>query len=227
MTEKVDFDKHAEEYEKVLSEDLSMFGEESGYFAEYKIKLVKEKLTYIPKNILDFGCGIGRNLKYLREYFPEANISGCDISQKSFEVASKNNPDTSFFLINEVNIKKNNNKFDLIFTSCVFHHIKPDIRKDSMRIINSMLKEKGTFFIFEHNPYNPVTQKIVRDCIWDTDAILLKAKETISLSEDIGFKIRQKKYTLFFPAFLSGFRFLEKYFGFLPLGGQYFIIAEK
>jgi len=227
MTKKVDFDKHAEEYERVLSEDLSMFEEDSGYFAEYKIKLVQEKLTFIPEKILDFGCGIGRNLKYLKKYFPDSNISGCDISPKSIEIANRNNPNTDFFIINDENIRNHINKFDLIFTSCVFHHIKPDIRKDSMTIIDSMLKEKGTFFIFEHNPYNPVTQKIVRECIWDTDAILLKTKETISLSEDIGFKIREKKYTLFFPAFLSGFRFLEKYIGFLPLGGQYFIIAEK
>jgi hypothetical protein len=96
-----------------------------------------------------------------------------------------------------------------------------------MNIIDTMLKDKGIFFIFEHNPYNPVTRKIVKDCIWDADAILLKTKETVSLTEDKGFKLKDKKYTLFFPAYLSGFRFLEKYMGFLPLGGQYYIIAEK
>ena len=42
-----------------------------------------------------------------------------------------------------------------------------------------------------------------------------------------GFKMKEKKYTLFFPAFLKMFRFLEKYMGFLPLGGQYYVIAEK
>jgi SAM-dependent methyltransferase len=227
MKKKVDFDHHAEEYEKVLSEDLSMFGDDSGYFAEYKIRLVKEKISFNPVNILDFGCGIGRNLKYLRKYFPDSNISGCDISQKSIEIAIKNNPNTDFFIINDEKIKEHKNKFDLIFTSCVFHHIKPDIRKDSMSIIDTMLKDKGIFFIFEHNPYNPVTRKIVKDCIWDADAILLKTKETVSLTEDKGFKLKEIKYTLFFPAYLSGFRFLEKYMGFLPLGGQYYIIAEK
>lgn len=225
--EKVDFDKHAEEYDKILAEDLSMFGEENGYFAEYKIKLVREKFSVNPLNILDFGCGIGRNLKYFRKFFPDSIISGCDISAKSIEVAQKNNPDIDFFILNDENIKAHLGKFDLIFTSCVFHHIQPSLRKDSMNQIDNMLKDKGIFFIFEHNPYNPITRKIVKDCIWDEDAILLNTKETLALTEDTGFKMKEKKYTLFFPAFLKMFRFLERYMGFIPLGGQYYVIAEK
>ncbi|HEY5124819.1 MAG TPA: class I SAM-dependent methyltransferase [Ignavibacteria bacterium] len=225
--EKVDFDHYAEDYDRVLAEDLSMFGEESRYFAEYKIKLVREKLSDKPLNILDFGCGIGRNLKYFNKFFPEANISGCDISAKSIEIAQKNNPDSAFFILNDENIKKHINKFDLIFTSCVFHHIQPALRIDSMNQIDSMLKVKGIFFIFEHNPYNPVTRKIVKDCIWDEDAILLNTKEMLALTEGIGFKLKEMKYTLFFPAFLKLFRFSEKYLGSLPLGGQYYVMAEK
>ena len=37
-----------------------------------------------------------------------------------------------------------------------------------------MLSEKGNIFITEHNPYNPVTRKIVSECAYDKDAILLK-----------------------------------------------------
>jgi len=225
--EKVDFDKHAENYEKVLSEDLEIFGEESGYFADYKIKIVSENLNYKPLRILDFGCGIGRNIKYFKKYFQDSEITGCDISAKSIEIAKKNNPDVKFFLLNNINIKENESRYDLIFTSCVFHHIEPGLRPESMNGIKSMIKKNGSFFIFEHNPYNPVTRKVVKDCIWDADAILLTKKETLNLTEQTGFTVKQKKYTLFFPAFLKIFRFMEKYIGFLPFGGQYYVIAEK
>lgn len=224
---KVDFDKHAEEYEKVLSEDLSKFGEESGYFAEYKIKLTRKYLKTEPISILDFGCGIGRNIKYFREYFPDSKIFGCDISEKSLEIARKNNPDTEFFKISDDKVNEYNDKFDLVFTSCVFHHIQPSLRYDSMNKIKDMLKKGNCFVIYEHNPFNPITRKIVRDCMWDADAILLKPKEVLTLTKDSGLIVRQRKYTLFFPSFLKIFRFLEKYIGFLPAGGQYYVIAEK
>jgi len=227
MTEKVDFDKYADEYEKTLTEDLAFFGEESGYFADYKIKIVREKLQYNPAKILDFGCGIGRNLEFFKKYFPDSEIFACDISAKSIEIAKKKNPDVTFFLITEENVAGYSKAFDLIFTSCVFHHIEPPKRKESSSYIFNMLNDGGHFFNFEHNPYNPVTLKIVKDCVWDADAILLQPKETMGLATASGLEVREKKYTLFFPAFLKFLRFFEKIIWWLPMGGQYYVIAKK
>lgn len=227
MREKVDFDKYADEYEKTLSEDLAFFGEESGYFADYKIKIVKGKLHSNPAKILDFGCGIGRNLEYFKKYFPDSEIFACDISVRSIEIAEKKNPEVNFFLITEENILKYSGIFDLIFTSCVFHHIEPQKRKESSAYIFNMLKKGGYFFNFEHNPYNPVTIKIVRECVWDKDAILLQPKETKELATGSGLEVIEKKYTLFFPAFLKFLRFIEGIIWWLPVGGQYYIIAKK
>ena len=224
---KVDFDKHAETYEKQLTEDLKFFGEESKYFAEYKIKIVKECLKSSPANILEYGCGIGMNLQFLVDYFPQSKIHGADISAKSIEVASKNNASVSFFLLEDSEVEKHKDSFDVVFVSNVFHHIEPPLRKKAISNIYKMLKNKGSVFFFEHNPYNPVTRHIVNTCVWDTDAILLKPDESIGLFKDGGFKIVRKHYTLYFPAFLKFLRFLEKGLFFLPLGGQYYIWAEK
>lgn len=227
MQEKVDFDKHAESYEKQLTEDLKFFGEESKYFAEYKVRIVRECLNSNPKNILEYGCGIGMNLQFLVNYFPDSNIHGCDISAKSIEVASKNNSSVSFFLLEDIEIQKNKDTFDVIFISNVFHHIEPPLRRKAISNINLMLKQDGKVFFFEHNPYNPVTRHIVNTCVWDTDAILLKPKESLELFNISGFKIIRKHFTLYFPAFLKFLRPLEKVLFFLPFGGQYYIWAEK
>jgi SAM-dependent methyltransferase len=224
--EKVDFDKYAEDYDKKLAEDLDFFGEESGYFADYKIKIVKNNIDYKPQNILEYGCGIGRNLKYFSRYFPDSKISGCDISAKSIEIAKKGNPQCDFFLIDD-KIKNYFGQFDLVFISCVFHHIEPVLRNDSIKNVFNLMQQNGNLFFFEHNPYNPVTLKIVRECPWDTDAILLKPKESLNLINESGLKLSAKKYTLFFPAFLKGLRFLENIMWFIPLGGQYYIRAIK
>lgn len=227
MQDKVDFDKHAESYEKQLTEDLKFFGEESKYFADYKVRIVKECLKNKPLNILEYGCGIGMNLQFLVHYFPQSEIHGCDISAKSIEVASKNNSSVNFFLLEDIEIEKNKDKYEIIFISNVFHHIEPPLRKKAISNINLMLKPDGKVFFFEHNPFNPVTRHIVNTCVWDTDAILLKPEESLGLFREGGFNIIRKHYTLYFPAFLKFLRPLEKGLFFLPLGGQYYIWAEK
>jgi SAM-dependent methyltransferase len=227
MNNKVDFDKHAEQYEKQLTDDLKFFGEESSYFAEYKVRVLKDDIEKCPERILEFGCGIGLNLQFLISYFKNSDITGCDISQKSIEIAGKRNPNAKFFRISDENVSKETGKYDVIFISNVFHHIEPQLRADSISKIYSMLKPGGIVFFFEHNPYNPVTRRIVNNCVWDTDAILLKPSESLGLFKNAGFKIVSKKYTLYFPSFLKILRPVEKGLWFVPLGGQYYISARK
>lgn len=227
QTEKIDFNKFADEYEKILQDDLQFFGEENGYFAEYKVEVVEKTVSSSPGKILEYGCGIGLNLRYFKKYFPDSQLFGCDISEKSIDIAASQNSNAKFFLIDKDITDQHKENFDLIFVSCVFHHIAPELREDSIKQINKLLRPGGQIYIFEHNPYNPVTRKIVRDCVWDKDAILLKAKETNDLLQMGGFEITEKKYTLFFPAQLSFMRPLEKILGNIPLGGQYYIKARK
>lgn len=225
--EKVDFDNYVDDYEKLLNEHVEFFGEENNYFAKYKIKLVKATINSTPLNILEFGCGIGRNLKFLGEFFPKSHIYGCDISAKSLDVANKENPEIDLFLLDPVEMEKNQDKFDLIFVSCVFHHINPSERKNTIQNIYNMLKKDGFIYIFEHNPYNPITRHIVNTCPWDTDAILISMKEASELFKYAGLEIIEKKYALFFPALLKSLRPLENYLGRIPMGGQYYIKAIK
>ncbi len=224
--EKVDFNEYAKDYKQILDSDLEFFGEESGYFAEYKVKIIKESLTTQPDNILEYGCGIGINLDYLKKYFPNSGLTGCDISEKSIEIASKKK-DINFFLITDKSLLNKSEKFDLIFVSCVFHHIEPKLREDSIHKIYKLLKPGGIVYIFEHNPNNPITRKIVRDCIWDKDAILLNIKETVNLLSEAGFQVTEKKYTVFFPSQLKFLRPVEKILAKIPLGGQYYVKGVK
>ncbi len=225
--EKVDFDKYVDEYETILEQDLKFFGEESGYFAEYKVKIVKETLSAEPQNILEYGCGIGLNLRHFKRHFPTSEISGCDISRESIKFASRKNTDVSLFIGDDESLSERKGKFDLVFVSCVFHHIAPELRSKSIKHINDLLKPGGTLYIFEHNPFNPVTRKIVKDCPWDKDAVLLSMNETERLMSGAGFEILGKKFTLFFPAQLGFLRTVEKFLGQIPLGGQYFVRGIK
>jgi len=220
---KIDFDDYADNYGQLLQKQLSFF-DKKNYFAEYKIKILKQQLNYEPVKILDYGCGTGRNLKFLKQYFPNAKIYGCDISKKSLKIATKNNPDAILFLPNENFDYKN---FDLVFVAGVFHHIEPNLRTNILKQIHQLLTKNGSLVIFEHNPYNPVTLHMVNTCEFDDDVVLLKAREMKNLLRRANFALKKTRYSLFIPKFLKKLRFLEKYLGLIPLGGQYFILAQK
>ena len=129
---------------------------------------------------------------------------------------------SDFYLLGEDTIV---DKFDLIFVALVFHHIKPELRSKVIKDISDLLQKDGNIFIFEHNPYNPVTSYLVNTCIFDADAVLLKKGELCKLLIGAKLSINACRYTLFFPSFLKKLRFIEPMLGYLPLGGQYFISA--
>ena len=166
---RVDFDQYAGQYEDILAAQTNFFDGDSGYFARYKIELAQQ-LAGSVSSVLDFGCGIGRSMPYLREVFPKAEIVGCDPSAESLAIARRENPSCRFASMDELGADA---KFDLVIASCVFHHIPPQDRQMAIRYCYSHLKDGGHFIIFEHNPINPVTRHLVKNCPFDADAVLL------------------------------------------------------
>jgi len=66
----------------------------------------------------------------------------------------------------------------------------------------------------------------VSTCPFDEDAVLLSRAETHDLfTANTNMRITDSGYTLFFPAALSAMRPTEKMLRWLPLGGQYYVIA--
>ena len=119
-------------------------------------------------------------------------------------------------------------KFDLVIASCVFHHIPPQDRQMAIRYCNSRLKEGGHFLIFEHNPINPVTRHLVKNCPFDADAVLLSMRETVERMRNAHLHIDESSELLpVLPAAARRASPLEKYLRWLPMGGQYFICASN
>lgn len=221
---KINFDDFVNTYVDQTQNLTTFFNKDRDYFDLYKIDILKEITKGIkPKKILDFGCGIGLCLRFIIKKFNHSKIYAFDESKKSQAYAKKNYPKAKF--LNSRNLK--NQKYDIIFVSGVFHHVQIKKRKKLILELRKMLSEKGNIFITEHNPYNPVTRKIVSECAYDKDAILLKKSNLVNLLKSNDFKDFNTGYCLFFPEFLKFFRPLEKYIRWLPFGGQYFVSARK
>jgi SAM-dependent methyltransferase len=223
LVARVDFDQYAGRYEAILAAQTNFFDGDSNYFARYKIELARQ-LAGPAGAVLDFGCGIGRSMPHLRKNFPDADIVGCDPSAGSLAFAREQNPTCRFMSMEELGTDC---KFDLILASCVFHHIPPEDRQTAIRYCCSRLKEGGQFIIFEHNPINPVTRRLVKNCPFDADAVLLSMRETVTRMRNEHLKIDESSYCLFFPQPLAALRPFEKYLRRLPMGGQYFVCASN
>lgn len=224
MTEKVDFDKYTDNYNQLLREGTSFFSSSEQYFAKYKVDLVKKSTPHPVTRILEYGCGIGRNVSYLQAAFPGAEIIGTDISEASLEIARAENPGVRF---EGERADLPLGDFDLIFVAGVFHHIPPAERPGALALLSTRLRPGGTLCVFEHNPYNPVTRRIVDNCPYDADAILLKPAELAGLMKGAGMAVQSRGYCLFIPPKIGWMAPLEDYLTWLPLGGQYWVKAGR
>jgi SAM-dependent methyltransferase len=223
--DKNDFDDYADDYDHLIENSVSFFDSNIDYFADYKVKISYE---FCPdaKRILDFGCGIGRSIPFMKKCFPESDIFGFDISRKSIEYASKKNADVTFFS-ERSEMDSYKSYFDLIFVAGLFHHVSKDQRIAILSQIENILKNNGILIVFEHNPYNVITRFLVDRCPLDTDIELIKASSIIRMFKEIGLTDIYRGYSLFFPGKMKLLRKMEKYMRWLPLGGQYFVIGKK
>ena len=116
--------------------------------------------------------------------------------------------------------------FDLAFTSGVFHHIEPVDRLHWMTELRRVLAPRGRFCLFEHNPLNPFTVRVVRRIPFDRGVKLLTAVEATALLRNAGFTVSPTYYYFFFPRSLRAFRPLEPLLWRFPIGAQYFIVGQ-
>ena len=116
--------------------------------------------------------------------------------------------------------------FDLIFSSCVFHHIEADEHVGLFAQLRKRLAPGGRMAIFEHNPVNPVTRYIVATCPFDENAVLIPAPVFAARQRAAGFAKVSAAFTGFFPGSLKALRPLERYMTALPLGAQYYTLAQ-
>ncbi len=225
------FDVHAKDYREIHNDVLKISGGDTSYFSEHKVlELCNLEKKKDPLNILDFGCGDGTTMSYFKKHFSNSKLTGIDVSSKSIQIAKNRKiPGTHFDSYDGRNVPFENNTFDIVFTAVVFHHIDFELHDHLISEIERILKPGGRFYIFEHNPNNPITMNIVNNCEFDVDAVLLKPDYTKKLIIKSKLNFELINYILFFPR-ISVFNFfikLERYLKNIPVGGQYYVKALK
>jgi SAM-dependent methyltransferase len=128
--DRAEFDRFADAYYEQHRENVAVTGEGPEYFAEYKIKQLRqivERERIDVSRICDFGSGIGNSIPFFRQYFPAASLTSSDVSERSLALSRQRYPGAGdCVLIEDSRIPCEADSFDVVFSACVFHHIPHD-----------------------------------------------------------------------------------------------------
>jgi SAM-dependent methyltransferase len=235
-----EFDQFAVGYTAGMDNPIKrMVGDNPDIFIEVKARWLlanlaqhtpKAQLAAVPQRLLDFGCGAGLFLQVLRRLGFSGVLHGCDISFGMLAEAVRTWSEGALPVFEPfVNGKLPyaDATFDVVLASAVFHHIAPGEREASYKEMVRVLKSGGRCYVFEHNPYNPVTRWVVARTPIDRHAILLPSREARAGLAEAGICHIQVENLMFFPPKWRWAQALEQALHWLPLGGQYVVFGEK
>jgi SAM-dependent methyltransferase len=229
-----EFDRFSEGYVEILDASLAFSGYDSTYFDQFKVRemyriIRKTGRADQPLKILNFGCGIGKCERFIAHYFPNSSIYSTDISSESIRISKERNSalrNVTFAVSDGITIPFQDS-FDIIFCAGVFHHIPKENRHSILVGLSEKLSPDGKFFLFEHNPWNPLTRRIVASCQIDKNANLISMPALKKMLLHAGFTHITGHFIVFFPRWFSFLTPLERFMGAFPIGAQYYLLASR
>ena len=174
---------------------------------------------------LDVGCGVGHIHSLLKDKV--RRLTGIDVSKECIGVARQRLPEVDYRTYDGIHIPYPDAAFDGAFTICVLHHVPVLQRSALIQEMRRILKPGGLIAVFEHNPRNPLTRRVVSRCEFDKNAVLLRRQECEGLLSQAGFSRVVSRYILTVPAVNSSLRKLDRAFARLPFGAQYYTVGYR
>lgn len=122
---------------------------------EYGWKTIKEFAPAKPLRILEVGCGMGNICSRMHKRWPDAIITGIDISTMSIQIAQKLFADDKLNFIESILTPATfNEEFDLIIFMDVYEHIAVSDRPDVHAALAKILRDKGKIILTVPTPHN-------------------------------------------------------------------------
>ena len=97
------------------------------------------------KNVLDAGCGNGRDCKYINQ--KGFKVKGIDLSKEMLVIAKKMVPKVDFAVMDITNITYSDNSYDGIISNCSFFHIPVEELPKTLNSFSKILKPNGKLLL--------------------------------------------------------------------------------
>jgi SAM-dependent methyltransferase len=219
------FDAYQDQYGQVVQDSIAFSGLKHDFFLKAKADVLAAFMVqHLPhaqqESALDVGCGIGALHPYLNDMF--GVLHGTDISTSSLARAKLNQKNVIYSAYDGTRLPYDDGAFAFTFASCVVHHVPPEQWLQFISEMRRVTRKGGYVGIVEHNPFNPLTRMAVRRCPFDQDAVLLTSGRLEELMVQAGLNNIGHRFFLLLPSSYKLVRFIEKMFGSVPFGAQYF-----
>jgi ubiquinone/menaquinone biosynthesis C-methylase UbiE len=227
-----EFDKFADTYADLLKDPIRdrFAGSGDTFFYSRKLNVLSaflkgRGLDPSRLSLLGVGGGKGDFLKVSVSSFRQ--LAGCDPSEKMLRKV-----DSASISVRlqqrSTEIPYDSGEFDVLTAICVFHHVPLEVRHKLCMEIDRVLRPNSVMCLIEHNPFNPVTQIIVRRTPVDANAKLLTPSVSRRLVNRAGFTVMRTQHFPYLPEMrCARMGWFEKSLATIPFGGQYAVFYRK
>jgi ubiquinone/menaquinone biosynthesis C-methylase UbiE len=224
-----EFDRYNDSYDDAVNRAISFSGQKVESFTRAKADdLIRTIASHFEQprrlNLLDVGCGIGNYHPFLTPVV--GAVSGVDVSGACITKAQERNPSVAYSVYDGDRLPYPDGKFDVTFCVCVIHHVPPDRWQQFVNEMRRVTRAGGLIVVYEHNPKHPLTRKVVHDCEFDRDAVLLTMAQSRALLEGTGCAEVMAGSILTLPPIGGFIERLDGLFAKLPFGSQYRVIGR-
>ncbi|SFU15440.1 class I SAM-dependent methyltransferase [Mesorhizobium sp. YR577] len=224
-----EFDQYARKYDATVNDAIAFSGLDVDFFTKAKsddlLRTVARHRSPLGElALLDVGCGIGNYHAGWTSHFRE--VHGIDVSVESIDVARASNPGAQYQSYDGLRLPYGDGVFDVLVTICVMHHVPPAQWPALVSEFKRVLKPGGLALVYEHNPLNPLTRRVVDKCEFDVDAVLLWPRPTRRLFEGAGFEKVRTRSILTVPPLNGLLAAADRAMGWQPFGAQFALEAK-
>jgi len=181
--------------------------------------------------LLDFGCGAGAFMRALVCRGFSGEMVGSDVSVGMLDEGRKTwpsgTPPPAWTVSEPGRLPFADGTFDIVAALGVMHHVAPADRAAEWQEIARVLRPGGRCYVYEHNPFNPLTQWVVRHTAIDANAVLLPPTEVVAGLSAVGLRVTLRHGLMYGPPKWRWAWQLERIIRWIPLGGQYVVAADK
>jgi ubiquinone/menaquinone biosynthesis C-methylase UbiE len=133
------------------------------------LDIVKEKMP-VPQDILDIGCSVGMSTFSLNKTYPNAKITGLDLSPHFLAIANYNTRTKHPELVENQQVQwmhataeqtgLPDHSFDFVSCFLLFHELPQDATRQILQEIRRVLRPNGHFALMDMNPYSDIYAKM-------------------------------------------------------------------
>jgi len=114
-------------------------------------KLINQSTIKRGSHVLDIGCGSATLTSLIKKNHPDAIVVGLDADPKVLEIAkkkaAKDNLDIRFDLGFSNQLPYDNESFDVVFSSLLFHHLTKEKKIQTLKEVFRVLRSGGEFHV--------------------------------------------------------------------------------